>query len=139
MLSCAYSISYWIGSKKNRGTFRGKGALKNPLALPPKAHMSLSQLVRDWLLSPLTLDFHSLERKITMNHEQLATAITEIAAQAEKAKAEIVAQVVTLEAAIVAAGSTTPAVDTALAALKATVQGIDDLNADPVPAPVVPV
>ena len=96
----------------------------------------LSEIVRNWFLAPLTLDFHSLERKIDMNHAELAQAITDVAAQAEKAKAEIVAQVVTLEAAITAAGTTTPAVDAALAALKSTVQGIDDLNADPVP--VVP-
>ena len=127
-------MRHWLAGFESRS-----GISLDPLALLSSkgAPMMLSKLVRKWLLSPLAKQLQSLESKITMNHAELAQAITAIAAQAEKAKAEIIAQVVTLESAIVAAGSTTPAVDTALAALKATVQGIDDLNADPAAAPAV--
>ena len=100
--------------------------------------MTLSELVQNWLLSPLAKQLQTLESTIAMNHAELAQAITDIAAQADKAKAEVVAQVATLEAAIVAAGNSTAAVDTALAGLKASVQGIDDLNVDKPAAPVAP-
>ena len=113
-------------------------AIKNSLALSSKAPMTLSELVQNWLLSPLAKQLQTLESKITMNHAELAQAITDIAIQAAKAKAEIVAQVAALEAAIIGAGNTTPAVDAALAALKATVQDIDDLNPDKPAAPVAP-
>ena len=98
----------------------------------------LSKLVRKWVLSPVVKQLQTLESKIAMNHAELATAITDIATQADKAKAEIVAQVATLEAAIIAAGTTSAAVDTALATLKASVQGIDDVNPDAPDAPVAP-
>jgi hypothetical protein len=65
-----------------------------------------------------------------MNHAELAQALSDLAAQTDKAKAEVVAKVAELEAAIVAAGQTDAAVDAALEALKASVQGVDDLNPD---------
>lgn len=61
---------------------------------------------------------------------ELAQQLKDLTAQEEKAKAEILAKVANLEAAIVAAANTTPEVDAALADLKASVQGVDDLNED---------
>lgn len=69
-----------------------------------------------------------------MNQAGLAQALTDAAAQAAKSHDEIVAKLATLEAAVIAAGDTTPEVNAALDALKAQVQGLDDLNPD---APVV--
>ncbi len=74
--------------------------------------------------------------RITVNQTELAQALADLTTQADKAKAEIVAKVADLETAIANAGSTTPEVDAALAALKGSVQGLDDLNPDaPPPAP----
>lgn len=82
--------------------------------------------LRDWLLKPVLLAL----KRITMNQAELAQALADIKTQADKAKDEIVAKVAELEAAISNAGSTSPEVDAALAALKGSVQGLDDLNPD---------
>jgi len=82
--------------------------------------------LRDWLLKPVLLAL----KRITMNQAELAQALADIKTQADKAKDEIVAKVAELEAAIANAGSTSPEVDAALAALKGSVQGLDDLNPD---------
>jgi ABC-type transporter Mla subunit MlaD len=50
--------------------------------------------------------------------------------QADKAKAEIIAKVAALEAAIANGSGTTPEVDAAMADLKGSIQGVDDLNQD---------
>jgi hypothetical protein len=92
--------------------------------------MSLSELLRHWLLQPVMSPLHDLQRTAAMNHAELAQALSDLAAQTDKAKAEVVAKVAELEAAIVAAGQTDAAVDAALEALKASVQGVDDLNPD---------
>jgi len=63
-----------------------------------------------------------------MDKTQLAAALNEITAQNEKAKAEILAKIAALEAAVAEAGNTTPAIDEALAALKVSVQGSDDIG-----------
>jgi hypothetical protein len=68
--------------------------------------------------------------KIMATQAELAAQLIEITAQNEKARTEILAKVADLEAAIETAGSTTPEVDAALAALKASVQADDDLNPD---------
>lgn len=65
-----------------------------------------------------------------MNMTELATQLTAIKEQADKAKAEVIAAVAALDAALQAAGGTTPAVDAAVAALKTSVQSLDDLNPD---------
>jgi chromosome segregation ATPase len=75
-----------------------------------------------------------LKGTLTMNQQELAQALDDIKAQADKAKDEIVAQVASLEDAITAAGNVTPEVQTALDALKGSVQSLDDLNPD-TPAP----
>lgn len=61
---------------------------------------------------------------------QLAEDLTAVKDQAAKAKAEIIAKIAALEEAIANGGGTTPEVDAALAALKAEVQGIDDVVPD---------
>lgn len=71
-----------------------------------------------------------LKDTLMETQEQLATDLQALSQQADKAKAEIVQKLADLEAAIATAGSTTPAVDAALAALKASVQGVDDIVAD---------
>lgn len=72
--------------------------------------------------------------QILMTQAELAQALTDAAAEAVKAKAEIVAKIADLEGAIANAGNTTPEVDTALAALKEAVQGVDDIVPDAPPA-----
>lgn len=62
--------------------------------------------------------------------QELTSELTALKDQTLKAKAEILAKVAELEAIIAAGGGTTPDVDAALAALKAEIQGIDDLNVD---------
>lgn len=69
-------------------------------------------------------------KQIMATQAELAAQLIEITAQNEKARTEILAKVADLEAAIETAGSTTPEVDAALAALKASVQADDDLNPD---------
>ncbi len=77
----------------------------------------------------------TLERTIMASQAEHAAQLVAVKEQLDKAKAEIVANVAALEAAIAAAGATTPEVDAALAALKGSAQGLDDLNPD---APVDP-
>lgn len=74
--------------------------------------------------------------RVIMNQAELAQSLADIKAQADKSKNEIIDKVTTLEEKIVAAGNTSPEVDAALADLKTSVQGLDDLNPDaPAPAP----
>lgn len=72
---------------------------------------------------------------IMANQDELAAELTALKEQADKANAELVQKIADLEAAIVAAGNTTPAVDAALAALKTSVQSVDDIVPDAPPAP----
>lgn len=88
-------------------------------------------MLRNWLLRHIIV---RLER-IIMNQAELAKSLEDLKAQADKAKAEIVAKVQSLEDAIAAGGATSPEVDAALADLKGSVQGLDDLNPDAPPAP----
>lgn len=85
------------------------------------------------------LDFKldKILEQIIMTNDELQASLADLTAQADKARSEIVAKIAELEAAIAAGGGTTPAVDAALAALKGSVQSLDDLNPD-VPAPPPP-
>lgn len=83
-------------------------------------------------LNHIDSQLHRLKEIITMNQAELAQALADIKTQADKAKAEIVQKVADLEAAIAAGGVTSPEVDAAVTALKGSVQGLDDLNPDPV-------
>lgn len=73
-----------------------------------------------------------------MNQAELEQQLKDLAAQSEKAKTEILKKVADLEQAIQIAGNTSIGVQDALANLKASIQGLDDLNADapPVEPPV---
>ena len=69
-------------------------------------------------------------KRLIMTQAELAQALRDAAAEADKAKAEVLQKISDLEAAISTAGSTTPEVDEALAALKTSVGGIDDIVPD---------
>lgn len=99
----------------------------------------MPNFLRAWFLQPLLNFLHQLQANLTMDQAQLAQALADIKEQNEKARAEIVAKIAALEAAVTAAGSTTPAVDAALADLRASVQADDDLTPDSPadPAPTV--
>lgn len=56
--------------------------------------------------------------------------LLDLKAQVDKANTEIVTKIAALEAAIVSASNTTPEVDAALAALKASIQVVDDIVPD---------
>lgn len=72
----------------------------------------------------------SLLNKINMNQQELADALAALKEQTDKARAEVVAKIASLEQAIIDAGNVTPAVETALADLKASVQASDDVVPD---------
>jgi uncharacterized membrane protein YccC len=69
-------------------------------------------------------------KTIMATQAELAQQLRDVTAQNEKARGEILAKISELETALANAGNTTPEVDEALAALKASVQTDDDLNAD---------
>lgn len=76
---------------------------------------------------------HQEVRKIMSSQDQLANDLNAVTAQVAKIGAETsvtLQKVIDLEAALAAAGGTTPAVDAALAALKAQAQATDDLIPD---------
>ena len=62
--------------------------------------------------------------------QELAQALDELTAQSEKAKGEILGKIAELETAVANSGNTSPEVDEKLAALKASVQGTDDIVPD---------
>lgn len=74
-------------------------------------------------------------KTIMSNQAELAQQLREITAQNEKARVEILGRISELETALENAGSTSPEVDEALDALKASVQTDDDLNPDAEPEP----
>lgn len=69
--------------------------------------------------------------KIMSTQAEVAAQLTALSTQLDKALAEIQAEIQKLTDAVAAAGASTPEVDAALDALKAKVQALDDLNADP--------
>lgn len=83
--------------------------------------------------------FINLKGTIKMTFDELKVQLDAMTAQNEKAHQEHVAKLAELEAAIAAAGQTTPEVDAALAALKASIQRDDDMNPDATPADPAPV
>jgi hypothetical protein len=68
--------------------------------------------------------------KIMASQAELAQQLRDITAQNEKSRAEIIAKIAALEEALANAGTTTPEVDEAVAALKASVQTDDDIVPD---------
>lgn len=76
-----------------------------------------------------------------MTQAELLAQLQALKSQNEKAKVEITGKIATLETAIANQGQTTPEVDAALADLKQSIQGTDDIVPDtPVeePAPEEP-
>ena len=69
-------------------------------------------------------------KQIKMEQSELAAQLTELKTQTEKAKAEIISKIADLEGALDAADDVTPEVQAAFDALKASVQGVDDIVAD---------
>ena len=78
------------------------------------------------------------QRDIMTDQAQHAQELRDLTAQNEKARQEIIAQIKALQDALDNAGGTTPEVDEAMAALKASVQMDDDMNADAPPPPPPP-
>ena len=70
--------------------------------------------------------------QIIMEQSELAAQLTALQTQTEKAKAEIISKIADLEGALDAADDVTPEVQAAFDALKASVQGVDDIVADPI-------
>lgn len=73
------------------------------------------------------LSIFSLLNKIQMNQEELAAELAALKEQTERSTAEIITKIAALEDAITNAGNITPEVEAALTALKAAVQGVDDV------------
>lgn len=71
-----------------------------------------------------------------MTQAEQAQALRDLATQAKKSKQEILDKIAALETANTNAGNTTQEQDDALADLKSTVQGIDDINPDAIIPPV---
>lgn len=67
---------------------------------------------------------------IQMDQAELAVQLQQLKEQGEKSKAEITGKITDLENALANGGPVTQEVQDALAALKTTVQGIDDVVAD---------
>lgn len=65
-----------------------------------------------------------------MNQQELAQFLADLKAQVDKSKTEITDKIAALEQAINNSGTTTPEVDAALADLKTSVQGVDDIVPD---------
>lgn len=68
--------------------------------------------------------------QIIMTQEELLGQLQALKAQNEKAKVEITGKIAALEGAIANQGNTTPEVDAALADLKQSIQGTDDIVPD---------
>lgn len=79
---------------------------------------------------------HFKLEKIMATQAEHAQALRDLREQNEKAAAEQASALQRLQDALDNAGGTTPEVDEAMAALRASIQAEDDLNPDePVPAP----
>jgi chromosome segregation ATPase len=75
-------------------------------------------------------DILKILKLIKMEQSELAAQLTALQTQTEKAKAEIISKIADLEGALDAADDVTPEVQAAFYALKASVQGVDDIVAD---------
>ena len=77
----------------------------------------------------------SNQRKIMTTQAELAAQLTALKTQNDKARAEVLAKIAELEAALAGQSNVTPEVETAFAALKASVQTDDDIVPDAPAAP----
>lgn len=71
-------------------------------------------------------------KAIIMTQAEELALLQAMKVQNEKAKAEILSKISALETAVANAGNTSPEVDSALADLKTSIQGTDDIVPDPV-------
>jgi hypothetical protein len=78
----------------------------------------------------LTINNHLKQKFIMATQAELAQQLRDITAQNEKSRTEILAKIADLETALANAGNTSPEVDEAVAALKASVQTDDDIVPD---------
>ena len=85
--------------------------------------------IMSWLLDPVLIAIRNLSLEIAVNQAELQAELESLTAQADKIKAEALAAIAALEAAV-ANGQTSPEVNAALAGLRASVQGVDDINPD---------
>lgn len=76
------------------------------------------------------VDLTATLEKIMASQAELAAELTALKDQVVKSRAEVLKKIGDLEAALANAGSTTPEVDAALAALKQEVQTTDDIVPD---------
>lgn len=86
----------------------------------------LSTVIRAWLLQPIL-------RGMKMNQDELLVKLTDLDAAVEKIGTEttaLLAEVQALTDALAAAGSTSPEVDAALAAVQARVASVDAMVPD---------
>lgn len=94
--------------------------------------------VRDWFLKPVLSSLTHLKRIIAMNQTELVEALDTVNAAVEKIGTEttaLLAEVQTLKDTI-EAGTVSPEVEAALAAVVARVKAVDDLVPDaPEPDP----
>ena len=80
----------------------------------------------------LTILLNFKLNSIMATQAELAQQLRDINTQNEKSRVEILQKIADLEAALANAGNTTPEVDEAVAALKASVQTDDDIVPDPI-------
>lgn len=89
------------------------------------------------VITLLLLFINSKLNTIMATQAELAQQLRDITAQNEKSRQEILQKIADLEEALANGGGTTPEVDEAVAALKASVQTDDDIVTDVEP-PVEP-
>lgn len=82
-------------------------------------------------LAVILLELSTIKQGMHMDKTELAANLNAVADQANKARAEIIAKLAELEAVI---NQAPPEVVAAFNAVKAAVQGVDDLIPDPPPA-----
>lgn len=87
-------------------------------------------LIADILIN---INNHFKLKTMALSQAELAQELRNVTAQNEKSRTEILAKIADLETALANAGSTTPEVDEAVAALKASVQTDDDIVPDAPP------
>lgn len=101
------------------------------MLLPFRFGFDASELAAQ--LKSIAADITSLKEQIMTTQAELAADLDALKAQADKAKQEIIDKFAALEQAIADAGLVSDAVKTAMAGLKASIQGVDDLVPDAPP------
>lgn len=95
--------------------------------------MKLIELIAVLAILLIVINNNLNLKTMALSQSELAQQLRDVTAQNEKARLEILKRIADLEAALENGGGTTPEVDDALAALKASVQTDDDLHPDEEP------